>query len=134
MILNSSLWGRRRESGLGSIINKAVGCDIFSWVEVRDAESNRWTVVRSAFPADDFEKKHYSINFVSSPFRHRQYGLFGFLAGVRNDGWCEPLDSPRGLPDDPDRPGGCTVIDELETVEDLHILGTDALDHEFHSH
>jgi hypothetical protein len=31
-----------------------------------------------------YEREQYNVDFVSPPFRRRNYGLFGFLAGVRN--------------------------------------------------
>ncbi len=111
-----------------------MGCDIFSWVEIYDPQTNKWRAVRDAFPADDWEKGHYGKAFVSAPFRSRDYGLFGFLAGVRNYANCEPLDLPRGLPVGCDLTGGCSVIDELEVVADLHIQNTETLIHHFHSY
>ena len=90
--------------------------------------------MRDAFPADDWEKGHYGKAFVSAPFRSRDYGLFGFFAGVRNYANCEPLDLPRGLPVGCDLTGGCSVIDELEVVADLHIQNTETLIHHFHSY
>lgn len=38
--------------------------------------------------------------FTAQPFRDRNYALFAFLADVRNDGSIEPLDDPRGTPND----------------------------------
>lgn len=35
-----------------------------------------------------------------SPFDHRSYGTFGFLAGVRNYSEVTPIARPRGFPDD----------------------------------
>ena len=43
---------------------------------------SRNAAVADVFPADAFERKHDHLEFVSSPFRRRDYGLFGFLAGV----------------------------------------------------
>jgi hypothetical protein len=74
-----------------------------------------WTAALNAFPSDDFEKRTDQVDFVSPPFRRRDYGLFGFLAGVRNYACCEPLAPPRGLPEDCDQSGGCAPND----IEDL---------------
>ena len=57
-----------------------MGCDIFSWAEVRVQEGDSWKVVADAFPADAFEREHDHVELLSSPFRLRDYGLFGFLA------------------------------------------------------
>lgn len=35
-----------------------------------------------------------------SPFSWRSYGIFGFLAGVRNYSDVTPISAPRGFPDD----------------------------------
>jgi hypothetical protein len=98
-----------------------MGCDIFSWAEVYVPEVGGWKAVVDAFPADAFEREHGHLEFVSPPFRRRDYGLFGFLAGVRNYAHCKPLAEPRGLPPVCDVEGGCRVND------------VDSLD-EFHSH
>jgi hypothetical protein len=98
-----------------------MGCDIFSWAEVYVPKVGEWKAVVDAFPADAFEREYDHLEFVSSPFRRRDYGLFGFLAGVRNYAHCEPLAEPRGLPPGCDVEGGCRVND------------VDSLD-EFHSH
>lgn len=52
------------------------------------------------FPADEFERRYFNTDFMSQPFRIRNYGLFGFLAGVRNYSAIPPLSAPRGLPAD----------------------------------
>ncbi len=93
-----------------------MGCDIESWVEVYDLQTDKWTAVRGAFPSTVYEKTLNYPDFLSPPFRTRNYGLFGFLANVRNYSCCEPLDKPRGLPIGCDLVGGCSVndIDDLE--------------------
>ncbi len=98
-----------------------MGCDIFSWVEVYNPEAKRWSAVRDSFPGDAATAKIRGVEVMSSPFEDRSYGLFGFLAGVRNYARCEALDLPRGLPLDCDVSGGIAVLNELEVVEDLHI-------------
>jgi hypothetical protein len=94
-----------------------MSCDIISWVEVCDADRREWKAVLEAFPADAFEKEHHRSNFVSSPFRDRHYGLFGFLADVRNWACCKAISMPRGFPPDFDLEGGflasgCYAYDE----------------------
>lgn len=98
-----------------------MGCDIKSWLEAYDLTTDRWAVVRNAFPASAFEKALNWPEVVSPPFETRNYALFGFLAGVRNYACCEPLDKPRGLPVACDSVGGCSV----NGVHDLEV---------FHSH
>ena len=57
-----------------------MGCDIHSYAEKR--VNGKWEEL-------DF-----------SPFHWRQYGVFGFLAGVRNYSGVPVLAAPRGLPRD----------------------------------
>ena len=60
-----------------------MGCDIHSQAEKRI--NGRWTRI------DGLE-----------PFDWRSYGMYAFLAGVRNYSAVTPLSEPRGLPDDVD--------------------------------
>jgi hypothetical protein len=96
-----------------------MGCDLVSWAEIYVLEVESWKVVDDAFPADAFEREHYQVEFVSSPFRRRNYALFGFLADVRNYAHCEPLAKPRGLPSGCDVSGGCRV-NEIDGLDDFH--------------
>lgn len=96
-----------------------MGCDIVSWAEVYLREVERWEAAVNAFPADPFEKEHDHVEFVSAPFRRRHYGLFDFLAGVRNYARCEPLAQPRGLPPECDAAGGCRV-NNIDSLDDFH--------------
>jgi hypothetical protein len=73
-------------------------------------------------------------DFISVPFRTRDYGLFGFLANVRNYSSCEPLDKPRGLPVGFDLEGGLAVMYEEQSASDVRIRGMDELATDFHSH
>ena len=59
-----------------------MGCDIHSRAEQRD-ENGKWQVI-AGFP----------------PFDWRDYGMYGFLAGVRNYSAVPPISQPRGLPSD----------------------------------
>lgn len=58
-----------------------MGCDIHSRAERKIG--GRWQVIDGL-----------------QPFDWRSYGLFGFLANVRNYSAVPPLSEPRGLPDD----------------------------------
>lgn len=51
----------------------------------------------------------------SAPFDWRGYGMFAFLAGVRNYSAVTPISEPRGLPDDMDR-----STEEYEELSDCH--------------
>lgn len=64
-----------------------MGCDIHMHVEKR---------------VNDAYQKMTELRFADgpAPFNWRSYGLFGFLAGVRNYSDVPPLSQPRGLPDD----------------------------------
>ena len=75
-----------------------MGCDIHSFAEVR--RDGKWERVVNIFPADEWERKYYNLDFMDEPFRCRSYGLFGFLANVRNYSAIPPLSAPKGLPDD----------------------------------
>jgi hypothetical protein len=70
-----------------------VGCDIHSFVEVRSA--GLWThLVGDVFP----DHADYAR---SEPFGEiRNYGVFGFLADVRNYSHSPVIAEPRGLPVD----------------------------------
>jgi len=60
-----------------------MGCDIHSQAEKR--VNGKWTRI------DGFE-----------PFDWRSYGMYAFLAGVRNYSAVKPIAEPRGLPEDAD--------------------------------
>ncbi len=57
-----------------------MGCDIHAYAEIK--EKGKWEFT--------------GIN----PFDFRSYGLFGFLAGVRNYSEAEPIAKERGVPSD----------------------------------
>ena len=77
-----------------------MGCDIHSYAEVRGASG--W---RKCGPIFDNPYKDYNIagldsEFSEEPLNRRNYGLFGWLADVRNYSGIEPLCLPKGLPVD----------------------------------
>ena len=63
-----------------------MGCDIHIVAQRR--VNGAWQCVDGAFAEGP------------SPFDWRQYGMFGWLAGVRNYSGVEPISLPRGVPDD----------------------------------
>lgn len=73
-----------------------MGCDIHSFVE-RNDKNTGWEVVTEAIPTTAYDKEKGRL-IRSEPFETRNYGLFGFLADVRNYSYVPPLDEPRGLP------------------------------------
>lgn len=68
-----------------------MGCDIHMIVQKRDSEG-KWIEIDGNF-GGDFEPS-------TVPFNWRSYGLFGFLANVRNYSEVPPISEPRGLPAD----------------------------------
>jgi len=76
-----------------------MGCDIHSFAEKKDEVGN-WEVI------PDFE-----------PFDWRSYGLYGWLADVRNYSGLTPISKPRGFPSD----ASFEVKDDYETWDcDAH--------------
>ena len=72
-----------------------MGCDIHTFVEVR--KGDRWEPTGPIFPtspifplditvrkASEFGKEWEKRDFTEHPFDRRAYGMFGFLANVRN--------------------------------------------------
>lgn len=52
-----------------------------------------------AYPERKTEKGFVIVDNIN-PFRYRNYGIFGFLAGVRNYSEVTPIAEQRGLPND----------------------------------
>jgi hypothetical protein len=76
-----------------------MGCDIHSWAEVR--EGRHWNTVDAVFPLDDFGKSWEKRSHTEHPFDWRSYGMFGFLADVRNYSHVPCIQKPVwSLPDD----------------------------------
>ena len=109
-----------------------MGCDIHPFVEVQT--NGKWKRIESGhFSILDtwsrsYEKKTYGTEMLSSPFNYRDYGLFGFLADVRNYSHSEVLSEHKGLPVDSehlneeikDSWGFTTRKKELEEDGDYH--------------
>ncbi len=89
-----------------------MGCDIHTAVEVKRSQDaalqvrgDKWVYISEPmFPG------WKEGTFTKEPFDDRDYGLFGFLADVRNYSAVPPLSPPRGLPDD--------VSDEVREMSD----------------
>jgi hypothetical protein len=81
-----------------------MGCDIYSRVQVK--KDGEWkTVIFPIFPSvryDLFKPASSWEEATAEPFNWRSYGMFGFLANVRNYSHVPPLSEPRGFPEDMD--------------------------------
>lgn len=79
-----------------------MGCDIHSFLEVR--KDGAWTVSESVFPLDGFSLEwslaHGGTDKTSHPFDWRAYGMFGFLADVRNYSYSPVIQQPTYAPPD----------------------------------
>lgn len=80
-----------------------MGCDIHSFVELKTVKG--WCMVPGLFPEDDFGLDWTGKTHRDEPFSWRNYGMFGFLANVRNYSFVPPIVAePRGLPDGLSKP------------------------------
>lgn len=61
-----------------------MGCDIHAFAEKRKDKKAKWVLVTDVFPLSDFDKDWYKKEKGDHPFDWRQYGMYGFLADVRN--------------------------------------------------
>ena len=71
-----------------------MGCDIHSRVQVR--KDGIWETVEDELFPMRFEWAGHT--HTKEPFEWRSYGMFGFLADVRNYSHVPPISQPRGLP------------------------------------
>lgn len=80
-----------------------MGCDIHSFLEVR--KDGKWEVEGDVFPLSGWDLE-YSLSrkrgtHTSHPFDWRSYGMFGFLADVRNYSHSPVIQPPTyTIPDD----------------------------------
>lgn len=78
-----------------------MGCDIHSFVEIREAGAGWRPLDRDVFPLSEYDQRWRKQTHGRSPFDWRSYGMYGFLADVNN--WSHVptcADTGRGLPDD----------------------------------
>lgn len=59
-----------------------MGCDIHSYAEIR--QDGTWEQVGQVFPLDRYYQKAKGRSYTASPFARRNYGVFAFLADIRN--------------------------------------------------
>lgn len=79
-------WGQFNQALNYNSESSIMGCDIHLVTQVR--RDGKWE----------------SAPIETEPFNYRSYGLFGFLANVRNYSEVPPISPPKGLPDDFDPP------------------------------
>lgn len=77
-----------------------MGCDINVFVEKRNKKGYWEMETGNHFSLDDYDKQYKAIKKGPMPFNWRCYGLFGFLADVRNYSEVPPISKARGLPSD----------------------------------
>jgi hypothetical protein len=85
-----------------------MGCDIHIYAEIKTGDG--WEKVGAIFPNPYFDITRPSITdddgyvwnakLEDEPYSGRNYDLFALLADVRNYDEIDPIDYPRGLPDD----------------------------------
>lgn len=88
-----------------------MGCDIHMYVEKK--VDNRWYPVKSDNPFQKGDQKPVK-GYADWLYAGRNYRLFALLADVRNSGGIEPLDSPRGLPNDASKKIRDVFIEDLD--------------------
>lgn len=80
-----------------------MGCDIHSRAQVKTPDGWK-TVTAPIFPSDNPELfkdgSEYWNKPTVEPFSWRSYGMFAFLANVRNYSYVLSISEPRGLPED----------------------------------
>lgn len=79
-----------------------MGCDIHTFVEKRNKETNQWEFVKDdVFSLDDYDKEYFKKEKSSEIFGWRSYRMFSILNNVRNNYGIIPMyDTDRGFPDD----------------------------------
>lgn len=86
-----------------------MGCDMTSFVEVKT--EGVWTLAPSVFPSIDKE------NELGPIFNYRSYGMYGFLANVRNYSRVPVIQQPTyRLPDD------CCDFIKLYDRDEVHTI------------
>ncbi len=75
-----------------------MSCDITIFAEVKNKQSGRWEKVGDVFSLRD--KEDSKKEKTDHPFYWQDYGLFGFLADVRNYSESASISKPKGIPND----------------------------------
>ncbi len=74
-----------------------MSCDIHIFAERRIRKSLKWKKVGDMFTVDEDWKDFYKKEKIDNPFYWQNYGLFGFLADVRNYAESESIIPARGM-------------------------------------
>lgn len=74
-----------------------MGCDIHPILEVCHSDRKWYEVDSYEVPGHDLTDE---LGYNDFPLNYRSYGLFGFLADVRNYSHVPPISEPRGLPEE----------------------------------
>jgi len=77
-----------------------MGCNIHAYIEIKK-EDNWDSLSEPIFKLDHYDKKAPGETHTVTPFKYRNYGLFGFLADVRNYSCIPPIVTRRGVPESP---------------------------------
>lgn len=93
-----------------------MGCDITMFVERRVAGGSAWEYVAPFLLGDEYDVKTRGESYHRPPFNWRSYGLFGFLADVRNYSEVPPISQARGVPDNVSEHVRREYGDDLSTV------------------
>lgn len=75
-----------------------MGCDIHARAEA--FEDGKWQLLEKVFEDPYAEYRENKDEKISSPYNMRNYSLFALLANVRNSDNIDPIDAPRGVPED----------------------------------
>jgi len=75
-----------------------MGADIHTFVEVK--KDGHWDLNKKKVFKNSFIAIEPNIKYIAYPFDYRHYGMFGFLADVRNYSSTPVIAEPRGVPDD----------------------------------
>ena len=76
-----------------------MGCDIHAFAEIRQPDRS-WKRCGDVFPYPESDRAWRKQTHGCQPFDWRSYGVFGFLADVRNYSAVPCIAKPRGLPHD----------------------------------
>jgi len=77
-----------------------MGCDIHAFVEIKKGDN--WESLKEpVFKLDEYDRNATGTTHTVKLFNFRNYGLFGFLANVRNYSCIPPIAARRGMPESP---------------------------------
>lgn len=97
-----------------------MGCDIHIWVEIK--KEDKWEVnTKEVFTISEFDKGWHKKEKREVPFDWRSYGMYGFLADVRNYSMVPTIEGIDEIPEDASQ----EVLESYEAWEmDAHSIKT----------